>query len=206
MNDKIDHLRQLAYCGVYMLPGAGENPELSDPAALEALNPAQRDKVHQIALRRLAFQILFEMDARGIIDERFVHESLATVEGLGPLAAGNASQRVLGAWRARNQADSAFAVLAPEWPTHRLASVDRAILRMAHYELSANITPAAVCISEAVELTKHFSTERSPAFVNALLDRVAKNMQAATAEPPTPQSQAENSAPGAAGGTEETSA
>lgn len=177
MNEKIDQLRQLAYCGVYMLPGAGENPDLTDPAALEALSPAQRDKVHQIALRRLAFQILFEMDARSLIDERFVHECIATVEGLGPVAASHVADRVLGAWRARGQADAAFARLAPEWPTHRLASVDRAILRLAHHELSVGLSPPAVCISEAVELTKHFSTERSPAFVNALLDRVSKDFQ-----------------------------
>ncbi len=64
--------------------------------------------------------------------------------------------------------------LAPEWPTHRLAGVDRAILRLCHHELTSGANPAPIVLNEAVELARHFSTDRSPAFINALLDKIAK--------------------------------
>ena len=81
--------------------------------------------------------------------------------------------------------------LAPYWPTHRQAAVDRAILRLAHYEMMSGQTPPKVVVNEAVELAKRFSTERSPSFVNALLDKVLKDVLAAAIpsgeEHPTPE-------------------
>ena len=56
--------------------------------------------------------------------------------------------------------------------------MDRAILRLAHYEMTSGRTNPKVVVNEAVELAKEFSTERSPAFVNGVLDKVLKRMAA----------------------------
>jgi N utilization substance protein B len=56
-----------------------------------------------------------------------------------------------------------------------LAGVDRAILRLCHHELTSGTNPAPIVLNEAVELARHFSTDRSPAFINALLDKIAKS-------------------------------
>lgn len=63
---------------------------------------------------------------------------------------------------------------AQGWGIDRLALVDRNILRLALYELLHSDTPPEVVIDEAVELAKRYGTERAPAFINAILDRVWK--------------------------------
>jgi N utilization substance protein B len=54
--------------------------------------------------------------------------------------------------------------------------VDRAILRLAHFEMTSGKTAPKIVVNEAVELAKRYSTERSPSFINALLDKVLKEV------------------------------
>jgi len=56
---------------------------------------------------------------------------------------------------------------------HRLAAVDRNILRMAIYEMlhSPDVAPVII-INEAIEIAKKFGAEKSGGFVNGILDRV----------------------------------
>ena len=62
------------------------------------------------------------------------------------------------------------------WRLERLAAIDRAILRLAIYEMTASDTPPKVVLNEAVELAKKFSSEESGAFVNGILDSVHKSL------------------------------
>jgi N utilization substance protein B len=55
-----------------------------------------------------------------------------------------------------------------------MARVDRNILRLATYELAHTATPSAVILDEAVELARRYGSETSPAFVNGILDAVAR--------------------------------
>lgn len=176
-------IRQLAYDHLLVLPGADESAGERDAcAALEALSPSDRETALHIASRRLAFQMLYELDLRGEPILGWVQETLGKVEGLGPLAAAKVASLVEGAFAARTEADAEFEALAPDWPPHRQAAVDRTILRLAHYELSRTPTPPRVVVNEAVELAKHFSTEKSPAFINGLLDRVLRRLAERTPE------------------------
>lgn len=61
------------------------------------------------------------------------------------------------------------------WKLNRLAKVDLAILRLATYEIlfEENI-PNKVSINEAVELAKKYGEDKSPAFINAVLDKIVK--------------------------------
>ena len=77
------------------------------------------------------------------------------------------------AWDARADADREVTALAPEWPTNRQAGVDRNILRIGYWEIVHGSVPAPLGINGAVELAKVYSTERSYAFINAILDRIA---------------------------------
>lgn len=79
----------------------------------------------------------------------------------------------LRAWERRAEADRAVSEFSAEWPTHRQPTIDRSILRLAHYEMTQGGVPPAVAIDEAVELAKAFGTEKSAPFINAVLDRVA---------------------------------
>jgi transcription antitermination protein NusB len=62
---------------------------------------------------------------------------------------------------------------ARNWDIHRMAVVDRNILRLAIYEmLHREDIPPVVSINEAVDIAKKFSTEESGRFVNGILDKV----------------------------------
>jgi len=62
---------------------------------------------------------------------------------------------------------------AEGWTLERMPAVDRAILRIAVYELvySADVPPA-VAVDEAVELAKSLSTDNSPRFINGVLGQI----------------------------------
>jgi transcription antitermination protein NusB len=70
---------------------------------------------------------------------------------------------------------------AENWRFERLAAIDRAILRLAMYELRATDTPAKVVLNEAVDLAKKFSSEDSGAFVNGILDAFRKSLPSVSA-------------------------
>ena len=60
------------------------------------------------------------------------------------------------------------------WQLHRMPVIDRCILRLATWELTATDTPRKVVLNEAVDLAKKFGGSDSSRFVNGVLDRVAK--------------------------------
>jgi N utilization substance protein B len=79
---------------------------------------------------------------------------------------------------ARAELDEILTRHATRWELHRLALVDRNILRLGAYELRAQAVPFKVAIDEAIMLAHEFSTADSPRFVNGVLDAVAKELRA----------------------------
>lgn len=66
---------------------------------------------------------------------------------------------------------------APKYPLDKIAKIDICILRLAVYELFIHPTePVKVVINEAIELAKELGSERSYAFVNAVLGSVHKEI------------------------------
>ncbi len=66
---------------------------------------------------------------------------------------------------------------AQNWDLHRMAVVDRNVLRLAIYEmLYRDDIPPVVSINEAVDIAKKFSTQDSGKFVNGLLDKVKSEL------------------------------
>jgi N utilization substance protein B len=73
----------------------------------------------------------------------------------------------------RDEADGVITKHAKNWELHRIAAVDRNILRLAIYEmLHRDDIPPVVSINEAVDIAKKFSTQDSGKFVNGILDKV----------------------------------
>ena len=78
-----------------------------------------------------------------------------------------------GALEALEDSDRLIADVADNWDLSRLAALDRAILRLAVYELNdLEEVPPKVTINEAIELAKKYSTAQSGAFINGILDRL----------------------------------
>jgi len=73
----------------------------------------------------------------------------------------------------RDEVDEVIKKHAKNWDLHRIAAVDRNILRLAIYEmLHPEDIPPVVSINEAVDIAKKFSTGDSGKFVNGILDKV----------------------------------
>lgn len=78
-----------------------------------------------------------------------------------------------GAMARADEIDRRISEAALHWKLHRIAPVDRSVLRLAIFELLERPdVPPKVVINEAVDLAKKFSTEGSGAFVNGILDRI----------------------------------
>lgn len=134
-------------------------------------------------VRRCAVQALYQLDAARDAAEQASHESLLASLEESP-GDDDTHKRglnlALHAWAAREEADRAVAALTPEWPTHRQPVIDRCILRLAHWEMTSGKTPPKVAINEAVELAREFSTDKSPAFINGVLDKIMKESNKST--------------------------
>ena len=77
-----------------------------------------------------------------------------------------------------DQLDEMIGRYAEGWRTDRMPAVDRALLRMAVYELCHRLdVPTAAVLSEVVDLAGDYSTERPPRFVNGLVSAVAAEVR-----------------------------
>ena len=70
----------------------------------------------------------------------------------------------------RNEIDNLLAEVSPRWRPERMLILDRSIIKAGIAEALSGRTRFEVVISEAVEIAKAMSTEKSPAFVNGVLD------------------------------------
>lgn len=79
----------------------------------------------------------------------------------------------------QEELDAYISRFSQHWRLERLAAVDRAILRLALFELLyCPEIPPKVAINEAVELGKRFGAEQSGAFINGILDSFLKTRRA----------------------------
>ena len=132
--------------------------------------------------REAALQVLYAIDlAREQVAETSeaarAEESFERVAAHFELPEGArafAKELVTGVCRQRQALDARLAAHSQNWRIERMAAVDRNALRIAVYEILHTDTPAAVAIDEAVELARRFAGERSPGFVNGILDSVAR--------------------------------
>ena len=95
-----------------------------------------------------------------------------------------AEQLVEGVTAHREEVDSRIKKYAANYDLHRIAVVDRSVLRLAIYEmLHCADVPPVVCINEAIEIAKKFGSEDSGGFVNGILDRVRAELNRPAREP-----------------------
>lgn len=77
----------------------------------------------------------------------------------------------------QKEVDAELQKLVTNWEPGRLAPVDRAILRLALWEMKfAEDVPPIAALNEAIEVAKTLSTEESGRFVNGVLDKARANL------------------------------
>jgi len=123
--------------------------------------------------RKLAMQILYQADIRNtsvdtIIDHFWdVHQFESdTTQWANDLA--------ISTWSHKDTIDPVIEKMAIGWEFDRLNPIDKAILRLALYELIHDKIKPSVIINEAVEICKKYSSDDSPRFVNGILGQYVK--------------------------------
>jgi N utilization substance protein B len=117
--------------------------------------------------RKRAVDVLYAADLRGRDRREQLAEEVATGQ---PPVNDYTVRLVEGVAEHASDIDRLIDEHASGWTLQRLPDVDRAILRMATFELLwADDVPDPVVIDEAVELAKQLSTDDSPGFVNGVL-------------------------------------
>jgi transcription antitermination factor NusB len=125
--------------------------------------------------REVALQMLYEIDAQGEEAVEGLESHLGRSEVKDAEIRQFAEELIRGTREATAELDKVIAGAAQNWAIHRMAVVDRNILRMAVYEMIyVEEIPAKVSINEAIELGKRFSTEQSGSFINGILDRIRR--------------------------------
>lgn len=120
--------------------------------------------------RKRAVDVLYEADVRG--GDRLV-VLRDRIETGNPPVPEHTIRLVEGVAEHAGRIDALIARHASNWTLERLPDVDRAILRMATFELLwADDVPDPVVIDEAVQLAKVLSTDDSPAYVNGVLGAI----------------------------------
>jgi N utilization substance protein B len=120
--------------------------------------------------RKRALDLLFESEQRstpvlGLLAGRVAASDPPVPEYAVELVEGVVSHQA--------RIDELLETYSRDWSLDRMPAVDRALLRLATYELLwRDDVPDAVVIDEAVTLARSLSTDESPAFVNGLLGRL----------------------------------
>jgi N utilization substance protein B len=125
--------------------------------------------------RKRAVDLLFEAEARGLTPAE-------VADSRNVLAAEQADMALLnpytltvaqGVTEHKAHIDDLISSYLQGWTLDRIPAVDRAILRVAVWELlHADDVPEPVAVDQAVELAKKLSTDDSPGFVNGVLGQI----------------------------------
>ena len=129
--------------------------------------------------REAALQSLYAASVGGADPRRAVADVLDRRK---PSEDGAEYARLLvdGVTAARERLDERIESHLENWRFDRVSNVDRIILEIALFELIECVdVPTGVIIDEAIELAHRFSGEKAGAFVNGILDRLAREVRTA---------------------------
>jgi transcription antitermination factor NusB len=127
--------------------------------------------------RELAMQGLYQLEVQGTellerIDDFFAENSPEEI------SVELASKWCKETWQRVAECDKLIGASTIKWGLSRLSLVDKSILRLAVYQLKfCDDIPPKVVINEAIELAKKYSGEKSPSFINGVLDAALRKIE-----------------------------
>lgn len=133
--------------------------------------------------REAAFRSLFQVDVGKEDGEKSLLYNIKELD-LSPVDAEYATFLAQGALAHKEETDALISEYSTVWALERIASVDRAILRLAIFELTQTPSeiPVGVVVNEAVELAKVYGEESSSRFINGILGNIIRRNS--TSPPP----------------------
>jgi transcription antitermination factor NusB len=153
---------------------SGTNPATARSPGRAAEHRAVRKRTRA---RELALQALYLVDVRGrgVEDDA---DAFLEARAKHPDVLAFAQQLVHGCLDRQAELDEQVGRVAENWQIHRMAVIDRNILRLGTYELLHLLdVPPKVSINEAIDLAKKYSTGESGAFVNGILDKLRTELR-----------------------------
>jgi N utilization substance protein B len=129
--------------------------------------------------RAFALQLLYAWDVGGAPapeGRETLWARLAGMTGPRPRIEERAHQLAALVTARQAEIDGHVRTATDRWRLERLGVVDLNILRLGTAELLEGVTPPRIVLDEAVRLAQWFGGPRSPAFVNGVLDRVARDL------------------------------
>lgn len=128
--------------------------------------------------RKRALDVLYAAEARGVDPLVVLTERMEPPTGPDlhsyAVMGDYAESIVRGVVEHQSRVDALLSEHSRGWTLERMPAVDRAILRIAVYELLYSLdVPPAVAVNEAVDAAKLLSTDDSPKFVNGVLGQIA---------------------------------
>lgn len=126
--------------------------------------------------RARALQLLYVLEAVPSESPEVAYRGLARLTGSEPGVLEEARAVVDGVLARRDELDRLAQAAAEHWRLERIAMIERNILRLGVHELLVGVTPVKVVLDESVWLAQRFAGERAPAFINGVLDRVARSL------------------------------
>jgi N utilization substance protein B len=124
--------------------------------------------------RARALQLLYAWELQGAPPIPSVATGLARLTGPEPRILDRAEQLATDVITNVGQLDAEAARASENWRLNRMAIIERNILRLGIHELRSGEVPPKVAIDEAVRLAHWFGGARAPAFVNGVLDGIAR--------------------------------
>jgi N utilization substance protein B len=135
--------------------------------------------------RLVAVQALFQIEqtkesASAVVLEFMTHRLKEGETRVSKSTTSFFTKLVEGTWKTHEKSDEMIrATLKPGWTLERIEPVTRAILRAALYEVLESQTPAAVIMDEYLTITHRFFDEKEVAFVNGVLNAIARKVRPA---------------------------
>ena len=133
----------------------------------------ERNASRRRRLREAVVRVLYAMDVGG-------NEVGDAIDGYKNSLAEGPVQEELDEWTRdivarRDEVDELIRQASTNWRLERIGALERCLLRLGCWELVARPDiPARATINEAVEIARRYGGEDSPAFVNGILDRIAR--------------------------------
>lgn len=121
--------------------------------------------------REVALQSLYQIEVNPAVDVSQLGGFLVGRLRAAPLV--DFARRIVeGVLAERAALDAELDARSQNWRVSRMAATDRAVLRIAAFELLHTDVPGAVAVNEAIELARRYGTASSPRFVAGILGRM----------------------------------
>ena len=124
--------------------------------------------------RRLAIDMLYQADITGSSPQAVLEGWIGADRDVPPFT----RELLAGVSEHLPEIDLLLEEHADDWTVARMAALDRTILRVAVEELLHGDVPSSVAISEAIEAASELSADESLKFVNGILGRIARDLEA----------------------------